>query len=178
MAMKLPLIVLAIGAVVAGYFGVPEGLSGGALPNYIEHLLEPALAHPAAASHGAAEAASHSTEYILTGISVVIAFVGIFGGWVWFNRRPLWQPPSLLENKYYVDEAYDAAIIEPIKTGSTRVLWKIIDVIIIDGAVNGAGFLASKAGGAMRYLQSGFARSYVAVVVMGALLLIGYFVIR
>jgi NADH-quinone oxidoreductase subunit L len=84
----------------------------------------------------------------------------------------------LLEEKYYVDEAYDAAIVNPVKVGSTRLLWKIIDVGIIDGAVNAAGRVASRLGNALRYLQSGFARSYVAVVVLGALLIIAYFVIR
>jgi NADH-quinone oxidoreductase subunit L len=97
---------------------------------------------------------------------------------VWFNRRPLWEPPRLLEEKYHVDEAYNAAVVQPIKVGSTNILWKIIDVGIIDGAVNAAGFMASRLGGALRYLQSGLARSYVAVVIFGALLLIGYFVIR
>jgi NADH-quinone oxidoreductase subunit L len=84
----------------------------------------------------------------------------------------------LLEEKYYVDEVYDAAVVQPIKQGSTNVLWKIVDVHIIDGAVNGAGHLASLLGTGLRYLQSGLARSYVAVLVLGALLIIGYFVIR
>ena len=171
--MIIPLVVLAIGAVVAGYLGVPEGLSGGAIPNYFEHLLDKSIAHPEQAAHG-----SHSTELILTIISAIIAIAGIAVGWVWFNRKPLWEPPRLLEEKYYVDEAYDAAIVNPVKVGSTRLLWKIIDVRIIDGAVNAAGRVASRLGNAMRYLQSGFARSYVAVVVLGALLIIAYFVIR
>ena len=172
-SMVIPLAVLAIGAVVAGYLGVPEGLSGGIIPNYFEHLLDKSVAHPAAVAHG-----SHSTEILLTIVSSLIAVAGIVIGWVWFRRNPLWEPPRLLEEKYYVDEAYDAAIVNPVKVGSTNLLWKIIDVRIIDGAVNAAGRVASRLGNAMRYLQSGFARSYVAVVVLGALLIIAYFVIR
>ena len=84
----------------------------------------------------------------------------------------------MLEHKYYVDEVYDAAIVEPIKQSSISILWKFIDVQIIDGAVNGAAQLAGLLGSALRYLQSGLARSYVAVLVFGALLLIGYFVIK
>jgi NADH-quinone oxidoreductase subunit L len=173
LSMVLPLAVLAIGAVLAGYLGVPEGLSGGAIPNYFEHLLDKSLAHPAAVAHG-----DHSTEILLTLISAALALGGIAIGWIWFKRNPLWEPPRLLEEKYYVDEAYDAAIVNPIKSGSTGLLWKIIDVRLIDGAVNAAGRMASGLGNAMRYLQSGFARSYVAVVVLGALLIIAYFVIR
>ncbi len=197
LSMTLPLIVLAIGAVFAGYFGVPEGLTGGKIPNYFEHLLEPSIAHappgewtayaPIGSEHQAQTPAEpphsqasedHGLEWTLTIVSVVIAFAGLALGWVWFNRKPLWQPPRLLEEKYYVDEVYDAAVVQPIKTGSTHVLWKFIDVGIIDGAVNGAGQLASLFGGTIRYLQSGLARGYVAVVVLGALLIIGYFVIK
>jgi NADH-quinone oxidoreductase subunit L len=175
-SMTVPLIVLAIGAIVAGYIGVPEGLSGGAIANYFEHFLSPAIARPAVGAH--AVAADHGLEITLTVLSSVIAVGGILIGWFWFKRRPLWQPPRLLEAKYYVDEVYDASIVQPIKVTSTSVLWKIVDVGIIDGAVNGAAKLAASVGDAMRYLQTGFARSYVAVVVVGALLIIGYFVIR
>jgi NADH-quinone oxidoreductase subunit L len=200
-SMVIPLVVLAVGAIFAGYLGVPEGLTGGRIPNYFEHLLEPSLAR-ATDSHAAAEAGAnhiappvhtemnatqaspsahaedHTLEWILTGVSSVLAILGLTIGYVWFKRTPLWEPPRLLEDKYYVDEAYDAAIIEPIKAGSRTILWKFIDVGIIDGAVNAAGFLASQFGGALRQLQSGLARSYVAVVILGALILIGYFVIR
>jgi NADH-quinone oxidoreductase subunit L len=197
-AMVVPLVVLAIGAAFAGYLGVPEGLSGGKVPNYFEHFLEPSIAHNqpqertayaplnsgdklrATINHSkeASSSKDHSTEIVLTIVSSVIALGGIGLGWVWFNRKPLWQPPRLLEQKYYVDEIYDATVVQPIKQGSTNVLWKIVDVRIIDAAVNGAGYLATMLGGAIRYLQSGLARSYVALLVLGALLLIGYFVIK
>lgn len=197
--MVIPLVVLAIGAALAGYAGVPEGLSGGRIPNYFERLLEPSIshsgqtvgaakvatepippvAHEAVLQSGhATPAENHGLELKLTLISSIIAILGIGLGWVWFNRKPLWEPPSLLEHKYYVDEVYDAAIVQPIKQSSTSILWKIIDVHIIDGGVNGAGYLASLLGGILRRLQSGLARSYVAVLVFGALLLIGYFAIR
>ncbi|HET9529688.1 MAG TPA: NADH-quinone oxidoreductase subunit L [Blastocatellia bacterium] len=181
-SMVLPLVVLAIGAIFAGYLGVPEGLSGGRIPNYFEHLLHPSIAQPEAAAHGAAAeahaGADHTLEWALTGISVLIAFAGIAFGWSLFTKKPLWQPPRLLEEKYRVDEAYDAAVVQPIKVGSTNLLWKIIDVRIIDGAVNAAGATASRIGDAMRYLQTGLARSYVAMVVFGAVIIIGYFVIQ
>ncbi|HSB12198.1 MAG TPA: NADH-quinone oxidoreductase subunit L, partial [Blastocatellia bacterium] len=188
-SMVLPLAILALGAISAGYLGVPEGLSGGKIGNYFERFLEPSvgtaedLAHEeglrddlsAKAVHVAED---HSVELTLTVVSSLIAIGGIGFGWWWFKRKPLWEPPKLLEQKYYVDEIYNAAVVQPIKQTSTAVLWKIIDVYIIDGAVNGAGYLASLLGGAMRYLQSGLARSYVAVLVLGALLIIGYFVMK
>ncbi|MEW6128363.1 MAG: NADH-quinone oxidoreductase subunit L [Acidobacteriota bacterium] len=201
--MTTPLMVLAICAALAGFLGMPSAFG---VRNYFEHFLEPAIAHQTtqvehasgspeiktgdSASHttpAAEKSASesqtnahpdHMTEWILMGVSVLIAIAGIGIGWGWFNKNPLWQPPRLLEEKYKVDEVYDATIIQPIKQGSTNVLWKFIDVKIIDGAVNGAAKLTDSIGGVLRYLQSGFARSYVALVVIGALLIIGYFILR
>ncbi len=200
-SMVMPLVVLAVGAALAGYLGVPEGVSGGRIPNYFERLLEPSIAstqdYPVSrqtihvnygsrselivteqkASKLEAEAVQdHRLELQLTGLSIIIALAGIAIGWFWFNRMPLWEPPRLLEDKYYIDEVYDAAVVQPIKQGSIRVLWKFIDVQIIDGAVNGAGHLAALFADALRYLQSGLARSYVAVGVFGAVLLVGFFV--
>ena len=187
-SMVIPLVVLAIGAALAGFLGVPEGLSSGKVPNYFEHFLEPSIAsaHSAAQPEGwtayapitSTASEDHGTELALTIVSTVIALMGIAIGWIWFKRKPLWQPPRLLENKYYVDEVYDAAVIQPIKLGSINLLWKFIDVRIIDGAVNGAGQLAGLFGLALRHLQAGLARGYVAVVVLGALLIIGYLVMR
>ncbi|MBI3649970.1 MAG: NADH-quinone oxidoreductase subunit L [Acidobacteria bacterium] len=215
--MTTPLVVLALGAVVVGFLGMPSAFG---VKNYFEHFLEPsiaslestrpqmhdealkdtAMANPdkepkplterqkaeteiykkesAAAKHSDGQSPSHTTEWALMGLSVLIAIAGIFIGRSWFTKNPLWQPPRLLEEKYRVDELYDATIIQPIKQGSTKVLWKFIDVKIIDGFVNTAGATAKQFGELMRHLQSGFARSYVALVVLGALLILGYFILR
>ncbi|MFY9553694.1 MAG: NADH-quinone oxidoreductase subunit L [Blastocatellia bacterium] len=184
-SMLIPLIVLAAGAIFVGYIGAPEVFSIGPIGNHFEHFIRPSVEDPAlhrgASDHGnliQPVVEEEKLEISLTVVSSIIALVGISLGWLWFNRKPLWEPPRLLEQKYYVDEVYDAAVVQPIKQGSINVLWKAIDVQIIDGAVNGAGQLASMLGDAMRYLQSGLARSYVAVLVLGALLIIGYFVIK
>jgi NADH-quinone oxidoreductase subunit L len=115
-------------------------------------------------------------ERLFSGISILIALVGISIGWFLFWRRPLTAMPSLLENKYYVDEIYDAAIINPIKAGSREGLWKLFDVAVIDGIVNGLGRGITQIGAVVRYLQGGFVRSYAAVILLGALALIGYIV--
>ena len=133
--------------------------------------------------HGGAPAAEHAhdpaevrAERIFSGISVAIALVGLGIGWTVFRKNPLRVMPRLLENKYYVDEAYDAAIINPIKTGSREGLWKIFDVKVIDGLVNGLARATSGVGDITRRLQAGFVRGYAAVILLGALLVIGYFV--
>ncbi|HKA22475.1 MAG TPA: NADH-quinone oxidoreductase subunit L [Blastocatellia bacterium] len=182
-AMVLPLVVLAAGAVLVGFLGIPDVLSFGKTSNYFEHLIAPSV-HEASGhmneghSGGIELEDQHGVELSLMLTSTVVALVGLGLGWFWFKRNPLWKPPRLLEDKYYVDELYDGTVVQPIKAGSTNVLWKFIDVRIIDGAVNGAGQIASLFGTSLRYVQSGLARSYVAVLVLGALLIIGYFVIR
>jgi len=183
-SMTIPLVVLALGAAFAGYLGVAESLTGGVIHNYFERFLEPSISAEisagqiASASTQTHELGSSNPELTLTIASILIALIGIGVAWRWFNRRPLWQPPRLLERKYYVDEIYNAALIQPVKNFSRGVLWKVIDVGVIDGIVNGAGLLAAQLGRGLRYFQSGLARSYVALVVLGALLLIGYFVIK
>jgi NADH-quinone oxidoreductase subunit L len=116
-----------------------------------------------------------SMERLFTLVSLAIAVLGIGAGWLWFRRRPLFAMPRLLENKYYVDEAYDAAVINPIKAGSREGLWRFFDVGVIDGIVNGLGRALSAAGGVLRYLQPGFVRSYAAIILIGALAVVGFF---
>ncbi|MBA3248316.1 MAG: NADH-quinone oxidoreductase subunit L, partial [Pyrinomonadaceae bacterium] len=118
---------------------------------------------------GAAAATEHAhdpsevrMERIFSGISVAIALLGIGLGWLLFGRKPLLAMPRLLENKYYVDEAYDAAIINPIKVGSREGLWKIFDVGVIDGLVNGLARGTREIGTLARQIQPGFVRSYAA----------------
>jgi NADH-quinone oxidoreductase subunit L len=224
--MTVPLVVLAVLSTLGGLLGVPYALSGGAIPNYFEHTLEPAVAHApeahggaAAVGHGAgaaapagshapadahaqpapgshaqdvpravgegaqgAPAAEHahdphevSMERLFSAISVGIALAGILAGWLWFRRRPLYEMPRLLENKYYVDEAYDAAVVNPLKAGSREGLWRFFDVGVIDGIVNGVGRGMSQIGSLLRYLQPGFVRSYAAIILLGALVVVAYF---
>jgi NADH-quinone oxidoreductase subunit L len=116
-----------------------------------------------------------SQERLFTLVSVAVALLGIGIGWVWFRRRPLYEMPRLLENKYYVDEIYDAALVEPIKTGSREWLWRFFDVGVIDGIVNGMGRGTREIGALLRFLQPGFVRSYAAIILLGALAVVGYF---
>jgi NADH-quinone oxidoreductase subunit L len=79
---------------------------------------------------------------------------------------------TLVYNKYFVDELYDATIIEPTLEGSSLVLWKGMDAGLIDGIVNGVGARSKDVGGVLRLLQSGNIRSYAAWVLFGSVLLI------
>jgi NADH-quinone oxidoreductase subunit L len=196
--MTVPLIVLAVLSTVGGFIGIPYAFVGKDI-NVIEHTLEPVVAkagapvgtHATEASigpegeHGAAAAteaehATHSSEELnaermLAGVSVLIALLGIGAGWYLFRKRPLLQMPRLLENKYYVDEIYDAALIRPIEVGSREGLWKIFDMGVIDGILHSIGEAVQEMGRLARYLQAGFVRGYAAIILFGALILIGVF---
>ena len=203
-SMAIPLIVLAIGSVFAGYVGVPHALGGN---NWIEGFLHPsfevtAQSHGVTASAGAsamavqpvalqaagaAQEADHAgteTEVRLMAISTGVAFAGIGLAWFFWRRRPdipaaMAQRVSgayrLLLNKYYVDEIYDAVVVQPIKLISSGALWKGVDVGLIDGAVNGAGTVVNLGSSTLRRLQTGSIRAYSASLFLGAVLIIGWY---
>ncbi len=177
-AMAVPLIVLAVGSVLAGYLGVPAALGGS---NILEHFLEPSLSVPAV--DGAHASADHAVELILMGLSSLLALLGIGVAAYLYITRPgvpdaaAARFPGLyrfLVNKGYVDEVYDAALVQPIKEASERVLWKA-DTAIIDGAVNGTGVMVVETGGVAGAIQTGSMRAYAVSVLFGVVLILGYY---
>ena len=138
------------------------------------------LDESAGAAPGATTEHAHSPEEIraerwLALLSVVIALLGIGVGWVTFKKRPLLQMPRVLENKYYVDEIYDKAVINPILVSSREGLWKLFDIGVIDGFLHALGDVLTETGGLLRRLQAGFVRGYAAIILLGALAVIGFF---
>jgi NADH-quinone oxidoreductase subunit L len=81
----------------------------------------------------------------------------------------------LLLNKYYVDEIYDAGVVQPIRIASEDGLWKVVDARVIDGAVNGAGEIVGGSSELLRRLQTGSVRAYAASLFVGVVLILGYY---
>jgi NADH-quinone oxidoreductase subunit L len=144
-AMAFALILLAIGAVLAGYVGVPHALGG---HNQLAEWLAPSFAASGAVAGELAAAGSEDValEFTLMGVSSAIALGGIaIAVLVWLRRPEIAASMArrypglhrLLLNKYYVDEVYNAAVVQPIRVGSQEGLWRGFDVRVIDGAVNG-----------------------------------------
>ena len=209
-SMAIPLIVLAIGSIVAGYVGIPHALGG---HNAIEGFLEPAFevhqttaaSEPAAAEPVAAPAegspvalagqgeAAHATgaaggdvatERMLMAISTGIAVAGIGIAMFFWLRRPSAAAAlerqfsgvhRLLLNKYYLDEIYNAVIVQPIKQLSTGALWKGVDAGLIDGSVNGVGASVQSFSTSLRRVQTGSIRTYAASLFLGAVLVLGWY---
>jgi NADH-quinone oxidoreductase subunit L len=164
-AMTLPLMALAVGAIVAGFVSIPPALGGGAV---LEHFLAPSFSAGATAAHGveggagpAAEAAatpegavheephiSHVAELGLMAFSVMIALIGIVTAYRFYVQNPETADGlkeryagahNLLYNKYFVDELYDATFIKGTMKSSFG-LWTF-DRRVVDGAVNGTGWV-------------------------------------
>ena len=106
---------------------------------------------------------------------VVAALVGAVAAWAMYGKSAERGTSSglhkLLYNKYYVDELYDALIIAPLVWLSRNILWKVVDVGVIDGTVNGIAHGANAIGDASRHTQSGNARSYAVWILIGALVI-------
>ena len=84
--------------------------------------------------------------------------------------------PKILEENWRLDELYNGYIVDPITRLSREGLWKGFDLGFIDGIVNGIGNFVMEFGGVIRQLQVGFVRSYAAIILIGALAVIGYFI--
>ncbi|HUP38788.1 MAG TPA: NADH-quinone oxidoreductase subunit L, partial [Vicinamibacterales bacterium] len=193
-SMAIALVILAIGSMLAGYLNVPAALGGSA---FLEHFLEPslhvpAISHPSAGAalgapaeggHAAAEHADHGVETMLMIVSSLIALAGIGIAAFLYLKRPelphafATRFPVVYQffvNKGYIDEAYDAMVVQPVKALSEHVLWKG-DARVIDGAVNGTGQIVAETGALMRQMQTGSVRTYAVSVLFGAVMIVGYY---
>ena len=198
-AMAIALVVLAIGSVLAGFVGIPHVLGG---DNRIEEFLQPSF-HAVAASglraevtgevrlptaeEGTAHAAGAGAEMSLMGLSVLVAAAGIALATMIWLRRPeraaamAARFPALhrlLLGKYYVDELYNAVIVQPIKRLSQGLLWRGVDAGLIDGTVNGVGLVVRGWSAVLRRLQTGSVRAYAMSFFFGVVAIVGYYLWR
>jgi NADH-quinone oxidoreductase subunit L len=173
-----PLVFLAVLSIIGGWLSAPAFWSG---RDYFTSFLNPVFgaAEPPA---GLDEAAVRTLEWILSGVAVASVALGWLVAYMLYSKDT-GKPASIaksagpiystLWNKYYVDELYAAVIIAPLMWISRNVLWKVVDVGIVDGAVNGIAHGARDVGDVTRHTQSGNTRSYAVWVVIGAILVIG-----
>ena len=163
--MTVPLIILAVLSLVGGWFALPAFWGG---PNYFAEFLGPVFGGGELTGEEA-----HRLELILSGVAVLAATVGLVVAWRIYGKE-VKQPKlegfyKVLYNKYYVDEFYQAAVVGPLVWLSRNVLWKVVDVGVIDGTVNAVAHGAAAVGDTVRRTQSGNARSYAVWVLIGAI---------
>ncbi len=136
--------------------------------------------HAAAAAHGGAH--HDPAEYVLMFLSVAYALTGILFSYLFYLAKP--EIPKaiatrfkagyeLLLNKYYVDEIYQAVFIDTCLALATF-LWAFWDVVVIDGIVNGTGYVVRTVGGGLRQLQTGKVQGYALTILFGAVCVVAY----
>jgi NADH-quinone oxidoreductase subunit L len=175
--MALALMALALGSIVAGYVGMP-GVFGAT--NRFEQFLEPSFGE-------AMQQSNAQLELGLMGVSVIAAVGGIAIAVYFFLRnreaaRRLSErfigPYTVLTHKYYVDEVYDVAIVQPIRIVSEQGLWKVVDARVIDGTVNGVAESVRGWSELLRRIQTGSVRAYAASLFFGVVAVLGYYLWR
>lgn len=186
--MTFPLMVLAVLSIVAGFVGIPHviGESLGHIPNFLEHWLEPVFATANAQLARPHEGGQAMLEYGLMAASLLVAIGGITLATRMYAKKhnaTEGQPQTfsgvrkLLWNKYYLDEAYYGAVVDPLHAASRSFLWKIFDVKIIDGIVNGSAELVNITAENIRKIQTGVAQNYALIMVIGIVAILGWLIV-
>jgi NADH-quinone oxidoreductase subunit L len=173
--MTTPLVVLAILSVVGGFMGVPEALGG---HHALREYLKPLLSTPLSMS---GEELSHSTEYILMSVMVLVTLSVLFlvySSVVRKNNIPAEDESGsplrrLLANKYYVDEIYEAVIVTPLRKAGSF-FNRVVESRVIDGAVRTINTGLRVAGDGAQKLQSGYVGFYVFAMVAGIIAILVY----
>ncbi|RYG06144.1 MAG: NADH-quinone oxidoreductase subunit L [Chitinophagaceae bacterium] len=169
-AMTIPLVVLAILSVVGGFIGIPAVFAEGG--HHLEHFLAPIFAESVKIQSANPHHLSHSTEYMLMGISVGLAVIAIIIAIRKFSKKPELNEfegaGKVLANKWYVDELYDAIIVRPL-SALGKFFNNVMERSVIDGAVNGVGKFLQYGSRQVRLLQSGQVGNYVLLMVLGIL---------
>ena len=165
--MKLPLLILALGATITGFLGLPAALG---LPNWITQWTEPVFGN----HHSSSEAGLTLT---LMGVSVFAAIIGIgMAANTYRNISAVLPEPTgplskMLQNKYGFDLLYEQTIVLPLrKLGYFG--WQIVDRLMIDGLITAALWAYKVVSLILRKLQSGYLRAYAQYLILGTFLLV------
>lgn len=186
--MTFALITLAVLSAIGGFVNVPYALGFWASdhPSMLHSFLEPIFAN-ANEVLGLAEAHSlHADEYLLMVLATGLAFLAWFTANKWY-KDPSWKTPraianslkfpyKTLLNKYYLDEFYYRVFVNPIHRISDKFLWKIFDVNVIDGIVNGSGKVTTNIGEQLRKIQSGIAQNYATLMMAGIIVILSWLI--
>jgi NADH-quinone oxidoreductase subunit L len=175
--MTIPLIVLAIPSLVIGaLLGWPP--DAGAIHTFLGKTIQSTIVEEA---HGAV---STSTSWTFGIISSLVALGGILLAYTMYLRLTpnpyklgdrlhwLW---SFLWHKWYFDEVYHAVFVQG-TLALAMAAWAF-DRHVVDGAVNGVATVISRSSGRLRRVQTGFVANYALVIALGAVLIVGVYLI-
>jgi NADH-quinone oxidoreductase subunit L len=185
--MLFALVVLAFLSAFGGFLGVSSAF--GAHVNLIHSWLHPvfAKAERISTQYGPVGGhLSHTIEFLFMGISVLIAAVAIYMAKKFYDDEN-WSTPKalakkykgvykLLWNKYYLDNVYFSVIVDPLVTSSRAFLWRVFDVKIIDGIVNGLADSTMNFGESLKKIQTGIVQNYATFMVGGIIVILAWLI--
>ena len=187
LVMTLPLLVLAVLAAIAGFWGMPHFLDLAHVGNRFDEFLAPVFSQGSdlALRHALAEHGNPLLEGLLALASVAVATLGLLQARRWYLTRPelarqaVVRHPKLhdrLLHKWYVDECYEAVVVRPV-AAVCDFCARVLDGGLIDGAVNGLARSCQAAGEVVRGLQSGRLAHYLTAMALGltVLLLLAFY---
>ena len=168
--MLIPLVVLAGLSVVGGAMQLPFSSK----LHFLEHWLAPVV-HDAEAD--IKKTWAYDNKYLLLGVAVIVAFAGIAAAYAVYAKKKVKAiEPAILEQAWMYDAAAAKLVGGPGRAAFNAVAWA--DSRIVDGAVNGTATLVRGVAGQVRKSQSGFTRVYAALMTIGAVVLLAWFVLR
>jgi NADH-quinone oxidoreductase subunit L len=169
--MAIPLVLLAIASVFAGFAGFPP--EDGPIHHFLHHAFEHVHPHEV----------SMEMTWTFGIISTVVALSGVLGAYLAYFRGSV-SPEALadrfpalyqfLYNKWYFDELYNAVIVQPMKNFAVF-LWRVVDVGVIDAAVNGVASGISGVSQRLRHVQTGLVANYALAIALGMVVIVGVY---
>jgi NADH-quinone oxidoreductase subunit L len=168
--MLFPLVVLAGLSVVGGAMQLPFSKN----LHFLEHWLAPVVEESEADIH---KTWAYENKYVLLVIAILIAATGIAAAFaVYAKKKAKAIEPRVLEQAWFYDAGAAKLIGGPGRAAFNAVAWA--DTHIVDGAVNGTATLVRNVAGQVRKSQSGFTRLYAALMAVGAVALLAWFIYR
>ena len=173
LSMDVPLACLAVLSTIGGLVGAPMLFGRHLVRDFLAPVFVGgagrATAHPSAAGVPVSELgmALVSISIAAVGIALAHRFYVTSPGVPQRLKQKFGRVYSVVLNKYYVDEAYDAAFVRPLKALATG-LWRYLDALVIDGAVNGSASVVAAGSRALRRVQTGRLQNYALSVALGA----------
>jgi NADH-quinone oxidoreductase subunit L len=168
LAMGIPMVILALLALIGGFDGVPGHDALGA-------LLAPVI------GNSVGLAAGSGLFWLSLGLGLLAALLGIAIAWARYGRgqrrsfapspNPLYQ---LLARKYFIDEIYDWVLVRPI-LWLGRATTTALEGLTLDGGGRGLGKVTGRVSGGLRALQTGYVRNYALGILLGAVVILVYF---
>jgi NADH-quinone oxidoreductase subunit L len=180
--MTFPLSILAVLAIIGGYIGIPHILGGG---NQFETFLAPVFEQGQHILHHQSE---HSTnvEMGLMALSVAVALIGIYLSYQFYRKRTdiptklvakYKELHRVVYNKYYIDEIYNALVVNPLVKLS-EFTDSFFDTKIVDGSVNGVATVFRNFSEVYRKIQTGLVQNYALMMTIGVAVILGWLLLK